>query len=66
MAFSLSFVFDHRRATNMGDHDDHDDTAYLLKSGRVHLSLEELSNLLRSVQKPTNAPKSGSRLDPLI
>lgn len=43
----------------MGDHhDDHDDTAYLLKSGRVHLSLEELSNLLRSVQKPTNAPKS--------
>lgn len=46
----------------MGDHhDDHDDTAYLLKSGRVHLSLEELSNLLRSVQKPTNAPKSGTR-----
>jgi hypothetical protein len=46
----------------MGDHhDDHDDTAYLLKTGRVHLSLEELSNLLRSVQKPTNAPKSGTR-----
>ncbi len=47
----------HRR--HHDEHDDHEeDHDFLLRHGQVHLTLAELSSLLRSAQRPVT-PKNG-------